>query len=165
MRVRIEKFQVDHHSRPQSLRFFWSRGRRNGGLRSQPLPDVRKSRTSGNACVILARVSAHAQKLIPREGREEQIVSLSVNRSDFQEALTVFSSLKLWSVMWFRVKREQKTDLDAFAASNTIASLSSILPTGFVVQFCGGRSIAYSFQTKVIRIQWILRVILLSMTR
>ena len=60
-----------NHSRPQSLRFFWSRGRRNGGLWSQPLPDVRKSRTSGNACVIMASVFAHAQKLIPREGREE----------------------------------------------------------------------------------------------
>ena len=88
-----------NHSRPQSLRFFWSHGRRNGGLRSQRLPDVCKSQTSGNACIILARVTAHAQKLIPREGREESIVFLSVNRSDFEEALTVFSSLKLWSVM------------------------------------------------------------------
>ena len=56
------------HSRPQNLRFFWSRGRRNGGLWSQPLPDVRKSRTSGNACVILVRVSAHAHKTNPEGG-------------------------------------------------------------------------------------------------
>ena len=37
--------------------------------------DVRKSRTSGNVCVILTRTSAHAQKLILREGREEESVS------------------------------------------------------------------------------------------
>jgi len=48
----------------------WSRGRRNGGLWSQPIPDIRKSRTTDGACIILANTSAHTQKLILREGRE-----------------------------------------------------------------------------------------------
>ena len=69
--------QVSHktvvdHSRPQSPRFFWSRGRRNGGLWiwSQPLPDVRNFLTSASACVVAFNTTAHAHKLILREGRE-----------------------------------------------------------------------------------------------
>ena len=45
------------YPRLQSLRFFWSRGRRNGGLWYQQIPDVRKSRTPGNACVVFTRIS------------------------------------------------------------------------------------------------------------
>ena len=42
-------------------------------------------------------------------------------------------------VMGFRVKREYKAALDAIAASNTIASLSNILPTDFVVHLVADR--------------------------
>ena len=60
-------------------------------------------------------------------------MSFSVNRLDFEEALTcVFSSLKFCDL---ELKREEKAALVAIAASNTIASLSYILPMGFVVHF------------------------------
>ena len=50
-----------------------------------------------------------------------------------EEALTcVFTSLKIGDL---ELKREYKGALKAVAASNTIASLSNILPTGFVVHF------------------------------
>ena len=37
-----------------ALRFFWSRGHRNEGLWLQPIPGVRKSRTSDGACALLS---------------------------------------------------------------------------------------------------------------
>ena len=49
----------------------------------------------------------------------------------------VFTSLKIDDL---ELKREYKAALKAVAASNTIASLSNILPTGFRRAFCGGPS-------------------------
>ena len=57
--------------------------------------------------------------LVPSEGREASSVS-SVDKSDLEEVL-------------IKRKRKQKAALNAVA--NSIASLSSILPTGFVVHF------------------------------
>ena len=65
------------HSRPQSLRFFWSRGRRNGGLWSQPLPDVRNFLTSVSACVVAFNTTAHAHMLILREGEGREFIFMA----------------------------------------------------------------------------------------
>ena len=135
------------HSRPQSLRFFWSRGRRNGGLWWQQLPDVRKSRTSGNACVLFARLSAHAQKLILRGG--ERGIKCVVDSSK---------------------KREQNSALNA-VAEHSIASLSNFLPTGLAVHFVVDRIRTVNDRKQCSNLLFllfmfdILDVIRLSMTR
>ena len=71
---------------------------------------VRKSGTSGNACVIFACISAHTEKLITNDGAESVSPVLT------------------------KRKREQKAAFNA-VATNTLARLSNILPTGFVVHF------------------------------
>ena len=57
---------VQPHSRPQSPRFSWSRGRRNEELWLQPIPEF------NSACAEAFNTIAHAQRLILRvgEGRE-----------------------------------------------------------------------------------------------
>ena len=65
------------HSRPQSPRFFWSRGRRNGGLWTQPLPDVRNFLTSVSACVVAFNTTAHAHMLILREGEGREFIVMA----------------------------------------------------------------------------------------
>ena len=65
------------HSRPQSARFFWSRGRRNGGLWTQPLPDVRNFLTSVSACVVAFNTTAHAHMLILREGEGREFIVMA----------------------------------------------------------------------------------------
>ena len=66
---------------PPFLLVTWSAKRRAlVGTLWQQLPDVRKSRTSGNACVFFARISAQAQKLILREGGHRVYVSVLTNR-------------------------------------------------------------------------------------
>ena len=75
-------------------------------------------------------ISTHAQKLILRKGRESTF--FRVEHMDCEEALTgVFISLKLGDL---ESKSEDKAALSA-VASNTIARLSNILPTGSIVHF------------------------------
>ena len=62
---------------PRALRFFWSRGRRNGGLWSQPLPDVRNFLTSVSACVVAFNTTAHAHMLILREGEGKEFIVMA----------------------------------------------------------------------------------------
>ena len=53
----IAQFKTDLHILvPKALRFFWSRGRRNEEFWSQLIPDVRKSRTLGNACALFSNL-------------------------------------------------------------------------------------------------------------
>ena len=65
------------HSRPQSPRFFWSRGQRNGGLWTQPIPDVRNFLTSVSACVVAFNATAHAHMLILREGEGREFIFMA----------------------------------------------------------------------------------------
>ena len=62
---------------PRALRFFWSRGRRNGGLWTQPLPDVRNFLTSVSACVVAFNTTAHAHMLILREGEGREFIVMA----------------------------------------------------------------------------------------
>ena len=75
------------HSRPQSPRLFWSRGRRNGGLWTQPIPDVRNFLTSGSACVAAFNTTAHAHLLILREGEGREFVLMADREKTFNKAL------------------------------------------------------------------------------
>ena len=62
---------------PPFLLVTWSEKRR---ALVAAIIDARKSRISGNACVILTSISAHTQKLIPSEGRDIPVPSEERNR-------------------------------------------------------------------------------------
>ena len=91
---------------------------------SQPICSCSKTNPEGGE---------NAQRLILRDGREEQSVFFSVNRS--KKVLTcAFAFLRLGDL---ENRREQELEaaFNAVDASNTISSLSYILPTDFLVYF------------------------------
>ena len=113
---------------PPFLLVTWSEKRR---ALVAAITDVRKSRTSGSACLIFAKESAHAQKLIFREGGDGKLhneVNMACLVSDgFQEALG--ESMTAFSLGGLVLKEEQKADL--YAVTLKKQDCLCILPTGF----------------------------------